>query len=162
MRRLRLAALALALFAFWLLLSGHYTQWLTLSGALASVAIASLGIRAGFGDREGFPVERLAAGLFYWPWLIAEMVKSALSVTRTILRPSLPISPRLVELDAATKSTIGLATYANSITLTPGTLTVEIDQGRRKLRVHALTGAGEADLRTGAMERRVRRFEGAG
>ncbi|MCX5512178.1 cation transporter [Kaistia algarum] len=157
---LRTISLALFLFAFWLLLSGHYTPWLIGSGAVVSVALALAGRRLGFSDEEGHPVDRLPAGLAYWSWLLTEIVKSSLQVARVVVDPKLPITPRLFEIKMDLRSAVGVATYANSITLTPGTVTVGVDREHDLLRVHALTAEGEAGLRAGEMEARVRRFEG--
>lgn len=157
---MRLIALALMLFAFWLLLSGHYTAWLIGSGAVVAILVAAFAHRARIDDEEGLPVERIIGGLFYWPWLILEIAKSSVSVTRIILDPRLPVSPRLVRAKYSARTSVGIATYANSITLTPGTITVDIDEARGTFMVHALTAETEAGLESGAMDRRVRRFEG--
>lgn len=157
---MRLVGLALALFAFWLLLSGHYTPFLVGAGALVAVAVALWGRIVGYGDEEGFPVENIFRGLLYWPWLVKEIAKSALSVTRIILDPSLPIAPRLIRVKTSQRTAVGVATYANSITLTPGTITVAVDRHDRALLVHALTEAGADGLAEGGMDRRVAAFEG--
>ncbi len=157
---MRFIAQALLLFAFWLLLSGHYSAWLVGSGAVSALVVAFLVRIAGISDSEGLPVERLIGGFLYWPWLFGEIVKSTLAVTRIILDPRLPISPRLIRAPIGPKTAVGVATYANSITLTPGTITVEVDRRRGELVVHALTDASASDLLTGEMDRRVRRFEG--
>jgi multicomponent Na+:H+ antiporter subunit E len=157
---LRTVSLALFLFAFWLLLSGHYTVWLIASGAVVSALLALFGRRFGFADEEGHPVDRLLPGLVYWPWLAREIVKSAISVTRIILDPKLPISPQLFHTKVSARSPVGVATYANSITLTPGTITVAIDREHDRFLVHALTRDGAADVEAGEMDRRVARFEG--
>ena len=125
---MRVASLAFALYVFWLLLSGHYDPFLLGAGALAAVAVAFAGRLFGYADREGHPVERIFAGFRYWPWLVVEIAKSALAVARIILTPSLPIAPRLVKLRAGPNTAVGMATYANSITLTPGTITVDADR----------------------------------
>ena len=157
---MRLIALAILLFAFWLLLSGHYTAWLIGSGAVVALLTAIFAHRARIDDEEGLPIERIIGGLGYWPWLIKEITKSAISVTRIILDPRLPISPRLVRPTFDQKTPVGIATYANSITLTPGTITIEVDRYRSAFVVHALTEATAADLESGEMNRRVKRFEG--
>jgi multicomponent Na+:H+ antiporter subunit E len=158
----RVASLAFALYAFWLLLSGHYDAFLLGAGALAAVGIALAGRVFGYADREGHPVELILAGVRYWPWLIVEIVKSALQVTRIILTPTLPISPRLVKLRAGPETAVGMATYANSITLTPGTITVDTDRHHHWIVVHALTEDGVAGLEEGDMDRRVTAFERKG
>lgn len=157
---IRVVSLAVALFVFWLLLSGHFDLFLVGSGAIAAVLIALLGLRLGLDDEEGHPVEFIPAGLVYWPWLAKEIVKSTIDVARIILNPALPISPRLIAVRPGEKTAVGVVTYANSITLTPGTITVEVDRHDRRFIVHALTEAGAAGVETGDMDRHVRSFEG--
>lgn len=157
---LRTASLALFLFAFWLILSGHYTTWLVVSGLIVSISLALAGRRLGFTDVEGHPVDHMLAGLFYWPWLAREIVKSSISVTKIILDPKLPISPQLFHTKVSARTPVGVATYANSITLTPGTITVGVDRETDRFLVHALTKAGADDVEAGEMDRRVKQFEG--
>lgn len=156
---MRVASLAFALYVFWLLLSGHYSAFLLGAGALSAVGIAFAGRVFGYTDREGHPVELILAGLRYWPWLAVEIAKSAFRVARVILSPSLPISPRIVKVRAGPRTAVGMATYANSITLTPGTITVDTDRHHHWVVVHALTEDGVAGLLDGDMDRRVSRFE---
>jgi multicomponent Na+:H+ antiporter subunit E len=157
---MRAAALMLALFAFWLLLSGIYTPFLVLAGLGASLAVALLARRMGAADSEGHPVDLTLGALVYWPWLFKEIAVSGWQVTRIILDPRLPISPTLARFAPSQKSTVGLVTHANSITLTPGTITVEAD--RESFLVHALTRAGARGLAGSEMDRRVSRLEGTG
>jgi multicomponent Na+:H+ antiporter subunit E len=157
---MRVAALVLALFAFWLLLSGIYTPFLVLSGLGASIAVAGLAWRMGAADPEGHPVHLTPAVLTYWPWLFKEIAVSGWQVTRIILDPRLPVSPVLVRFKPSQKSTAGLVTHANSITLTPGTITVEADHD--SFLVHALTHTGAEGLAGSEMDRRVARLEGRG
>jgi len=157
---MRLAAMFLVLFGFWLLLSGHYTPFLMISGAAVSLIVALLGFRVGYLDEEGLPLERIPAGLRYWPWLVKEMAKSTLDVARIVLNPRLPISPRLFRTRNSQETDIGLVTYASSITLTPGTITAIYDREDREFVVHALTEAGAEGVREGTMDRKVRQFEG--
>lgn len=159
---IRTASLAILLFGFWLLLSGHYTVWLIGSGAVISILLAIAGRALGIVDAEGHPIGRLPAGLRYWPWLLVEIVKSSWSVARVVLDPKLPIAPRLFTVKTGLKSAVAVSTYANSITLTPGTVTVGIDREHDLLRVHALVAEGETGLRTGDMERRVAGFDREG
>ena len=157
---MRLAAMFLVLFGFWLLLSGHYTPFLLISGATVSMIVALLGFRVGYLDEEGLPVERIPAGLRYWPWLVKEMAKSAFDVTKIVLDPRLPISPRVFKTRVSQETDIGVVTYASSITLTPGTITAVYERANREFLVHALTEAGAEGVREGAMDRRVKAFEG--
>lgn len=155
---MRAVGLLAALFAFWLALSGHYTLFLTTAG-LVSAGLVLLALRqVRMLDEEGQPLELLRGAVTYWPWLAVEIVKSAWGVARVVLHPKMPISPTLTTVKASQESPAGLATYANSITLTPGTLTVGVKG--HDLTVLALVREGALDLEEGRMDRRVRRFEG--
>jgi multicomponent Na+:H+ antiporter subunit E len=158
MRHLEVAALAGTLYAFWLLMSGIYTPFLVSAGLACAIAVAALARRMEMADREGHPVHLVPAALGYWPWLALEIVKSGFRVARIVLHPKLPVSPVLVRLRPLQESTLGLVTHANSITLTPGTITVRARHG--EFLVHALTREAAEGLAGGEMDRRVRRFEG--
>jgi len=150
---------AITLFVFWLLLSGYFTAFLVAIGALSSVAIVLLGRRMDVIDHEGHPVHLSWRALGYWPWLATEIIRSAWDVSRIIVDPRLPISPRLVRARTSQKTTVGVVTYANSITLTPGTISIDVKPD--EILVHALTREGAEGLLAGEMDRRVTRFEGA-
>jgi multicomponent Na+:H+ antiporter subunit E len=149
---------AIVLFVFWLLLSGYFTPFLVTMGAVSAVAIVLLGRRMELIDHEGHPVHLSWRALGYWSWLIKEIVKSAWDVSRIIISPRMPVSPQLVLAKTSQKTSVGVVTYANSITLTPGTISVDVRPG--EILVHALTREGAASLLEGEMDRRVARFEG--
>ena len=157
---LRLILIALTLYVYWLVLSGHYTLWLMVSGAVLTGAVVAFTRAKGIIDAEGFPVERIGRGLVYWPWLGWQIVLSALRVTRLILDPRMPITPTMVRVRAKQHSAVGLATYANSITLTPGTISVEVSESARAIWVHAITRDGADGFQDDPMNDRVRIFEG--
>jgi multicomponent Na+:H+ antiporter subunit E len=146
------------LFAFWLVLSGHYSAFLLIAGAGSAAAVAWFAWRMEVADREGHPVHFGTAAVTYWPWLVKEIALSAWRVSAIILHPRLPISPTLVRFRPGQKSAVGLVTHANSITLTPGTITVEA--GHEEFLVHALTREGGAGVIDSEMDRRVTRLEG--
>ncbi|MFN7087044.1 MAG: Na+/H+ antiporter subunit E [Burkholderiales bacterium] len=152
-------SLALILYVFWLLLSGYFTAFLMTAGALSAIAVVALARRMDLVDREGHPIHLGWRVLGYWTWLLAEIAKSAWEVSKIILDPRLPISPTLIRVKTSQKTAVGVVTYANSITLTPGTISVEVKHG--EILVHALTVEGAAGLEQGEMDRRVTRFEGA-
>jgi len=154
---MRIVSLAALLFAFWLALSGHFTGFLVTIGAASAVLCTYLAVRLRFVD-AAFAFHLLPRALLYWPWLVWEIIKSAWSVSWTVLNPRLSISPTLLRVKAGQKTQVGIATYANSITLTPGTLTIGVDGN--DLLVHALSGSGADDLETGRMDTQVSRFEG--
>lgn len=151
-------ALVAMLFAFWLVLSGMFTPFLLAAGFGASVAVALIARRMDVADREGHPIHLTPGALFYWPWLLKEIALAGWQVTRIILHPRLPISPTLVRFRPSQQSTVGLVTHANSITLTPGTITVEA--GHDEFLVHALTREGAQAAVDSEMDRRVCRLEG--
>jgi multicomponent Na+:H+ antiporter subunit E len=119
-----------------------------------------LGLRVGYADQEGHPIDYVVGGLVYWPWLIVEIAKSAFAVARVIVDPRLPISPRLIRTRVSPRTAVGIATYANSITLTPGTITVDVSRRDREFLVHALTAETATGVTDGAMDNRVSVFEG--
>lgn len=156
---LRLITIAATLYVYWLLLSGHYAAWLVAAGAILSVVIVIFCWSKGVIDREGFPVEYSARGLTYWPWLLWQILLSGLRVSRLVIDPKLPISPTLARVQVEPESSVGLVTYANSITLTPGTISIEASERGRTIWVHAIEQQG-ADFEDDEMNRRVARFDG--
>ena len=157
---MRLVGISVTLFIYWLALSGHYETWLVVSGAVLSVLVVAFCLFKGITDEEGFPIEKLPRALLYWPWLGWRMVLSALNVTRLILHPRLPISPTMVKVAALQKSAVGLTTYANSITLTPGTIAVEVSERGKAIWVHAITRENAAGFADDEMNRRVAWMDG--
>lgn len=154
----RLLSLSLALLAFWLLLSGMFTPFLVACGVGSAIAVTLLARRMDLIDHEGHPVHLAwPAFVSYWPWLAKEILASAWDVSRRIVDPRLPISPTLVEFVPTQRTGLGLVIHANSITLTPGTIAVEVEPGR--FLVHALTAAGAAGLAGSEMDRRCTRLE---
>ncbi len=145
--------LGLFLFALWVLLSGHYTPLMLLFGVLSTLFVVFLATRADLIDRETQPILIKLSVLFYWVWLGREIIKSNIDVTRRILSPGLPISPTVFTVRAGQKTELGRVTYANSITLVPGTVTMDVDKD--VFTVHALTREAAADLKRGEMNRRV-------
>jgi multicomponent Na+:H+ antiporter subunit E len=153
-------SLAVALFAFWLLLSGHYTPFLLMAGLGSALAVTWFADRMmAVLDREGHPVHLGIGALVYWPWLLLEIAKAAWDVTKRILNPSLPITPTLIRVKANQKTDVGRVIYANSITLTPGTISMVMEDD--EILVHALTREGAEGLQSGDMDSRVCRCEGA-
>jgi len=150
----------LILFSFWLLLSGYFTAFLMGAGLACAVAAVLLARRMDVVDHEGHPVHlALRALASYWPWLLKEIVKSAWDVSRIIVRPGLPISPTMLRVQSTQKTDLGRTIFANSITLTPGTISVEVKEN--EILVHALTRSAADGLAEGNMDRRVTAFERA-
>jgi len=156
---MRIASLAGFLFAFWLALSGQYTPALIAAGIGSTTLCVYVALRARVADAEGHPIHLFLGALTYFPWLAWEIAKSAWAVTKIIINPSLPISPTMMVVKVSQRTPLGVNIYANSITLTPGTITVGVNGG--ELTVHALVKDGADDLQSGDMDRRVSQFEGA-
>ncbi len=128
------------------------------AGAVSALAVVLFARRMKVLDNEGHPIHLSLRAATYWPWLAKEIIKSAWTVSRIILDPKLPISPTLVRFKPTQRSIVGLVTHANSISLTPGTITVEAEPG--EFLVHGLTQAGAQACIDSEMDRRVTRFEG--
>jgi multicomponent Na+:H+ antiporter subunit E len=143
----------------WLLWSGHYTPLMNSFGVFSSLGVALLCRKLGLVDNETLPLHKTPGLLRYAPWLLWEIAKSNIDVARRILSPGLPISPRILKVKTTQKNDLFRVTYAHSITLTPGTLTIDADGD--ELTVHAIAAEHAEGLEEGEMDRRVTRFEGA-
>lgn len=152
-----LLGLIVGLAALWLLLSGHFTPLLLLLGAASCAVVAILCWRMDIVDEETVPLHLLSRFPSYVVWLGAEIAKSNWAVAKLVVRPSAPISPTMLTVDMRDKSELGQVVYANSITLTPGTITVALRAGMAE--VHGLTRDTAADVEAGGMSRRVDALE---
>lgn len=156
---LQIISLAIVLSVLWLLLSGHWHNSLLNALGLASVVLTLIvSYRMSVTDREGHPIHLALRGLFYWPWLIKEIVVANIDVAKAILGMTDDIRPSLFTIKASQRTDLGKTIYANSITLTPGTVTIGMSDD--ELTIHALTPAAKEGLATGEMDRRVTNLEG--
>ena len=150
--------LALVLIGVWVLLSGIIQPLLLGLGLASCLAVAWLKARADRGDGEPvyfeLRVERLPE---YLLWLSWEIVKSNVDVARRILSPSLPVAPSVRWLPASQRSELTRVIYADSITLTPGTLSIDLEDGA--VEVHALNESSLDALEGGEMDARVCRLD---
>jgi multicomponent Na+:H+ antiporter subunit E len=153
---------ALVLFAHlmlvWLFLSGHFDAMLITYGVLSCAFVVALMAHLRILDDEALPVHLGLRPFFYLPWLFKEIVLSNIAVAKIILDPELPIQPRLLRVRASQRSDVAQVIYANSITLTPGTVTLDVRNS--ELLVHALTDESARGLLSGEMDRRVAQLEG--
>lgn len=154
---LRALSLGLTLAVLWLLLSGQFEPLFLSLGVLSVVAVVLIARRMEVIDPEGHPVHLARLIFSYWPWLVKEIIKSNIDVTRLVLNPRLPISPTVIAVKATQQSDVGRVTYANSITLTPGTVTIATEHD--SFLVHALTRDMAAGVESGDMDRRVAALE---
>jgi len=143
--------------AFWLLLSGHYTPLLLAFGAASVAGVTALAHRMDIVDHEATPLHLSLRAPMYWLWLVWQMLLSSWDVTRRIWSPHPRIEPVLRRTSTAGMSELAQVIYANSITLTPGTLSVTVhDDG---IDIHALEGALVDDLDRGGMAVRAKRLD---
>jgi multicomponent Na+:H+ antiporter subunit E len=155
---LRKLGLAIVLFILWILLSGIYQPFLISLGIVSSLFVAWIAHRMDVVDHEGFPIHLGPKAITYWPWLLWEIVKANIDVALIIVKPKLEISPVMFRSPASQNTEVGLVTYANSITLTPGTITVALNDG--SVDVHSLTVEAADEVISGRMDKRVCQMEG--
>jgi len=151
--RKRMLLLLFLLAVAWLLWSGLYKPLLLGLGVFSCLLTFIVVRRMGYFDDQLFAL-RFSFRLFtYWAWLGREIFKSSMQVARVVLDPALPISPKTIEIKSSSEHPFDQVMLANSITLTPGTLALDLHEG--VIRVHTLTESGAQDLMSGEMDRRV-------
>lgn len=149
--------LSLALAAIWLFNSGHYTPLILILGALSIALVVRIAHIMDVVDHEALPVNLTPKFPLFLIWLIKEIILANIDVALRIwLRPN-SISPSVGKLTLSQTTDLGRVIYANSITLTPGTVTIELEDDQ--LVVHALSTEGLEELRQGEMDRRVKEIE---
>lgn len=147
-------------FAIWLLWSGHYTLEHTLvltMGILSCAFVVYLAGRLDIIDEEGVPIHLARHMVLYIPWLALAIFKANIDVAKRILNPRLPIAPRIVRVRGTQKTDLCRVIFANSITLTPGTVSLDLDE--EEIVVHALTKEAADDVQSGDMDHRVTTLE---
>ena len=150
---LRLLILFFLTTGLWLALSGHFEPLLLSLGLLSAAAVSFVSRRMGIIDAEGQPLELMPGLLRYAPWLAKEIVRACIDVAWRIVQPSLPIQPTIIRVPANQRTVTGRVSFANSITLTPGT--ISLDVADNQIEVHALTDGAAEKLTRGEMARRV-------
>ena len=150
-------ALSVLLSAFWLINSGHYTSLLLFFMVVSVLFVAVLCHRMDVVDDESQPLELTFTIPMYWLWLIKEVIVANIAVARCVWKGADSISPSVIKVKANQKTDLGIVIYANSITLTPGTVSIDLEDN--EITVHALTRETAKDLLTGEMDRRVCRVE---
>jgi len=138
-------------------MSGILDPFILTLGLFSCVVVVIIAIRMDVVDHEAIPLHITFGILLYWPWLIWEIVKANVDVTKRVLGFA-PISPTMVKIKATQQTDLGLVIFANSITLTPGTISIDVEQGGQIL-VHAISREGTEELEGGEMDRRVTALE---
>lgn len=151
--------LIFALVATWLLWSGHYQNpFMLILGALSILFTMTVCWRMKLVDQEAVPIHLLAGSIPYTIYLIKEIIVSNVAVTKIILSPKMELHRNMVEVEANQKTEVGNVILANSITLTPGTVSVKMSDN--KILIHALSYEGAEEELTGDMGERVSTLEG--
>ena len=149
--------LSISLSVFWLLNSEHSTDYMLSLGVISIAFVVYIAHRMDVVDHESQPVHLTLKIPAYYTWLIKEIIRSNLVVVKHIWLGNKSISPVFATITASQKTEIGKVIYANSITLTPGTVSVNLEGDR--IMVHALLQESINDLEYGEMDRRVVQLE---
>ena len=151
-------ATSIILFVLWIILSGFFDTFHLVLGGLMSLLVAHLSWDLLFQNSSMSLYERTSEifrFLKYILWLLYQIVLANLHVARLVLDPKLPINPKIIRVPTKLTKDVSFVAYANSITLTPGTITIGVE--RDHLLVHAIDDKVADDLFSGAMERRIAR-----
>ena len=149
--------LTFSLTAFWLLMSGIYTPLILFLGAISVIFVLYLTRRMDALDEDVFEFKLKRKHFSYWSWLAKEIFKANIDVSKVILSPKMNLSPRLVRVPLSQSNELATVIYANSITLTPGTVSVDIEGD--EIIIHALTQGLMDGLTEGDMDQRVNYLE---
>lgn len=142
-------------FLNWLIWSGMFDAFHIALGVAACAMVTFLSHDLLF--KQGFSFRAMGGAarfLKYIPWLLYQIVVSNIHVAYLVLHPKMPIEPSVVSVPTKLKKDISLTTYANSITLTPGTITADIVD-KKHIIVHCISKKVADELFTGEMEGRV-------
>ena len=149
---------ALVLSMFWVLLSGYFQPLLLGFGVFSVVIVLIVLKRMDAVDNEPRVVSSGVQILRYLAWLFGQVALSSLEVTKFIWGSSSKLSPTLATISAKRVRPDNRVLYANSITLTPGTLCVDLVKD--EVTVHALNRTSIEDLKQGEMENKIIRIWG--
>ncbi len=152
-----IVSLIIVLSLLWLGNSGMFNGLLLSLGAVSVAFVVFMSYRLGVVDEESQPLHVSRHIFSYWLWLLKTLVKSNITVVKRIWKGKKDINPVVARIPTTQKTDMGRAIYANSITLTPGTTTLDIEDGT--LVVYALSHRAIRYLMTGDMDRRVSRLE---
>lgn len=147
--------LAVVLVAIWLANSGVYTPLVLGFGVLSVILVLWIVHRMDVVDHESVPLYLTPRLPAYYGWLLWQIILSNIDVARRVWSGN--ISPTVADIPIRNLSDVGKVIYANSITLTPGTVAMDMDNER--IRVHAISREGIEALLTGEMDHRIRQLD---
>ena len=150
---------ALIMFSFWIFLSGKFSFILLLSGIISSLLVSYMSndLLIGNGDiKLGFI--RTIRFIRFLPWLLWQIVLANIDLALRTLHPKMPINPMLINFKNNLKTDLGMVILANSITLTPGTVTIDVNEN--EFLIHVISEKAAQSLISGEMQARVKKIEG--
>jgi len=159
---LRTFLTALTLFALWLLMSGIYSKLIIGLGIVSSIiAVITMRRMDNAADAQRMQIHlKPIATIRYWAWLMIEIAKSNWMVTKIILSPDMKMNRHLFKVPFTQKTDLGQTVFANSITLTPGTISVQVEDGT--FWVHAVSYASDTKDALAEMDTEVSKIESVG
>lgn len=159
MNKISLALSFGLLFSFWVLLSGFFDFMHLFLGVICSLLVAYISHDLLVGEAEiRTSSKRVLRFLAYLPWLLYQILLANIDVAYRTLHPKMPIEPGIIRFKTNLKTEMALTTLANSITLTPGTVTIDVREG--EYFVHAIAKEPAEGLLAGEMQARVKKIEG--
>lgn len=150
------------LFAFWVVLSGRYEAKYLSFGVLSAGLVTFLTNDLFYplyyrGDKGGTKTRVVFLQLWrfmaYLPWLIFGIIKANLQVAYLVLHPRMPIEPVMLQFRTRLRGSLAQVIVANSITLTPGTTTVNLEEGRYT--IHVLAPPAAKDILQAKLQNKV-------
>ncbi len=158
----QITRLILTLSVLWVTFSGHYTfthGLIAFLGVVSILLVCYFSVKMRVLNHQGHPLYfPFIQFSHYWMWLVVEILKANIIVTKSVISPTLSIKPLLKAIPSSQKTEVGKVIFANSITLTPGTVAINITVNNDIL-VHALHAHELDDLEGGQMDRRVSLLE---
>ncbi|WP_051569154.1 Na+/H+ antiporter subunit E [Alkaliphilus transvaalensis] len=151
--------LIILLFVFWLILSPALSLETVVLGLIASLGVVIFNLDLSFDENETsfYSIKGIIKLISFIGILLIEIVKANIGVAKIVLSPKMPISPTFVKVPLTLKKEMNRVLYANSITLTPGTLSVDINED--EILVHALTQEYADGMKGNILEKYITRLE---
>ena len=146
-------SLGILLFTLWLALSGKFNDLMLLFGLVSTFIIVLLAHRMDVIDQEKYPAHMTILLWRFWLFLAREVIISNIHVVRCIFKPGKNISPQLLDLPLKHKADLSNVIYANAITMTPGTVSMNLD--KKTITVHTISTEAASDLCSGRMANAV-------
>lgn len=146
-------SLSVVLFLLWLGLSGHWTPLLVSLGIVSTLLTVYIAHRMDVIDHETYPAHMRLLMFRFWFFLAREIIAANIDVIRRVFKPGKNISPQMIKVPVKMDTCLARVIYANSITLTPGTVSVNLEED--SVTVHALSIEGAEELRSGRMARAI-------